>query len=86
MNRTKLTNLLSGMALTLGLAAGISLAGLSTASAAPAVAAEPSPAQMLSSEAVSASAVKICGISCKRCYTNADCGPGEGTCGAWLCP
>jgi hypothetical protein len=86
MNRTKLPNLFSGMALTLGLAAGIALSGLSTASAAPVVAAEPLPAQMVDSEAASASVVKICGISCKRCNTNADCGPDEGPCGAWLCP
>ncbi len=85
MRRTKLTRLFSGMALLLGVVAGLALSGIPNASAEPTVETNSNPAQALTPEDGSAAVRMICSRSCKPCYTQAECGIDGGSCGVWRC-
>ncbi|MBN8232358.1 hypothetical protein JYK02_33080 [Corallococcus macrosporus] len=70
MNTSRLKRVLPGLALIIGAMAGSALAMV------------PGPAP----ETTDTQAVRmICSASCKPCYTQNDCGQGEGSCGVWRC-
>lgn len=72
MKASRLKQMVPGFALILGIMTGTALA-MVPGSTAETTESQVGPARM------------ICSASCKPCYSQYDCGQGEGSCGVWRC-